>query len=133
MENDKKVLFIDSSAFVGLMLRNDPHNEKAVFLFKQKINEGYQFVTSTAVVDETATVLSHRSGQQLALEFLNFVKGIKQYFLTEELRRETHLFFGKLSKKGTSMVDCSIIVMMKKMKIREIMTFDTWLEKQVTL
>src|SRR3990167_10127697 len=72
MKNDYHIL-IDSDAFVGWMLKGDAHYERAGALFAQIKENRTSVVTTSAVVDETITVLSHRQGQGIARAFLEQV------------------------------------------------------------
>jgi len=70
--NNIQVL-IDSDAFVGLMLERDAHHPQASAIFELLKANNVKVATTSFVVAETATVLSHASGQILARTFLDEV------------------------------------------------------------
>src|SRR4051794_40787887 len=81
-------ILIDSDAFVGLMLERDAHYAHACAIFDRLKAGNVSAVTMSFVVAETATVLSHASGQALARTFLDDVinkPGFPVIFIDEAL------------------------------------------------
>jgi predicted nucleic acid-binding protein len=78
------------------------------------------------VVAETATVLSHRSGQALARKFLDVIERSKLpiVHITEELQKEALKIFKQQSLKGTSVTDCANVTILRRLKIPKIFSFD---------
>jgi predicted nucleic acid-binding protein len=76
--------------------------------------------------------LSHKSGQDAAQKFLATIEKIKLpiIHINELLQRETLDFFKKQEKKGTSVVDCSNVVVMRRFQIPTILSFDGFYTKQ---
>jgi predicted nucleic acid-binding protein len=83
-------------------------------------------------MNETATVLSHKSGQEASRNFLATIEKIKLpiIHINEILQRETLAYFRKQEKKGTSAVDCSNVVVMRGFQIPTIFSFDGFYSKQ---
>jgi len=126
MRNDYQLL-VDSDAFVGWMLKGDAHYERAGAIFAQIKANRTPVVTTSAVVDETLTVLSHRQGQEIARVFLTGV--IEQgnfpvLFVSESIRTQALKLFVAQTKKGTSMTDCLNAVVCTRMAIPSIFSFD---------
>jgi len=126
MKNDYHIL-IDSDAFVGWMLKGDAHYERAGALFAQIKENRTSVVTTSAVVDETITVLSHRQGQGIARAFLEQV--IEQgnfpvILISESIRTQALELFVAQTKKGTSMTDCLNAAVCACMDIPYIFSFD---------
>ena len=63
---DRFPVLIDSDAFIGWLNVEDAHYEQANALFGQLQAQQAKFVTTSSVVAETATVLSHKVTHQLA-------------------------------------------------------------------
>lgn len=117
----------DSDAFIGWMIEADTHHQQAVQIFEHLIVERVNFATTSLVIGETATVLSHLRGQELARTFLDEVieKGkFPVIYITEALHQEALNIFKKQTKKGTSVVDCANIAVIRQFYIPSIFSFD---------
>jgi predicted nucleic acid-binding protein len=125
MRNDFEVL-IDSDAFVGRFYPNDALHARAEAIFANLEKRESLLVTTNLVIAETATVLSHRSGQPLARKFLEVIEEINLpvIHVDEELQQEATEVFKEQNKKGTSMTDCANAVVAKRFNISLIFSFD---------
>ncbi len=134
MPNNKHILF-DSDFFVGWMLAGDSHH-KAVLKSMSAIQENSLLpITTSWVVAETATFLSHRKSQALASEFLQKIEDISFpiVHMTESLQAAAQKIFSSQTKKGTSMTDCGNVAVMQQLDISEIASFDKAYSKQFGL
>ena len=131
MSSQLEVL-VDSDAFVGRFYPDDLHHRQATIIFKKLEKQKCRILTTSFVVNETATVLSHKSGQAGARKFLTTLKKIKFpiVHINEELQKETLSFFQKQDRKGTSVVDCSNIVVLRRFGVASIFSFDKFYKKQ---
>ena len=128
-------VLVDSDAFVGWYLPADAHFKRATELFTRFDEENRSLVTTSWVVAETATVLSHRVGQESAREFLDMITStpFPVIHVTEELQAETIKVFMEQETKNTSMVDCSNVVVMRRFDIPTILSFDNFYHKRFNL
>lgn len=126
-------LLIDSDAFVGWSLKTDPHHERAITLIEQAQKSNQRLVTHNFVVAETATVLSHRSEQNVARDFLDAVRKIPQLYVSEELFLKALDIFRIQENKNTSFVDCLNVVVMKHLSIPRLLSFDQFYRKKFDL
>jgi predicted nucleic acid-binding protein len=126
MNEETDTVFVDSDAFVGLRLPDDAHFERATTIFSHIKEQHLPMITSSWVVAETATVLSHHAGQQEAGAFLRMIKESKfpVVHMTEALEEKAIKIFLEQTKKGTSMVDCGNIAVMGELYIDTIFSFD---------
>lgn len=122
-------ILIDSDAFIGLMLEPDAHHKRAYTFFTQIKKQRLEVVTTSFVIAETATVLSNRKGQETARAFLDFVEKIPTIHITEELQKEATLLFKQQNQRGTSLVDCSNVVVMRWFNIPTLFGFDKFYNK----
>ena len=94
----------------------------------EKIKSAFiSVVTTSFVVMETATVLSHLDGQSLAKTFLTEVveRGrLPVIHITDKLQTKTLDIFKQQTKKKTSVVDCSNVAVMRQFDISTIFSFD---------
>jgi len=117
-------IFVDTSAFVAWLWLDDSFHKEAEKQFALIEKKKRIPITSSYVIDETATVLSHREGQLLARQFLISASRIPTIFITEDLRSKTIDLFSNQKLKGTSIVDCSNVVAMQDQDIDTIFTYD---------
>lgn len=125
-----RILF-DSDALFALYVVGDFHHVKAKETFKRLLKKEADFFVSNLVIQETATVLSYKLGQELALDFLKrFSKtGIKQVFVNQALEAKAWEVFKKQQKKGISFVDCASVVLYKDFKMDKIFSFDRFYKR----
>jgi predicted nucleic acid-binding protein len=129
---DKQIL-IDSDAFIGWLKPDDSLHEVVKVQFQKIKKDKLATVTTSLVVAETATTLSHKVSQDAAILFLDFVRRLPVIHITEELHAETVEVFKTLKKKRTSFVDCSNVVVMRAYKIPTIFSFDEVYHKKFGL
>jgi predicted nucleic acid-binding protein len=128
-------VLIDSDAFIGRFYPSDPHFQKASATFAALAKQGAGTVTTSMVVAETATVLSHRQGQELACMFLQKIQESKipVIHIDEALQDKAIKLFMAQNKKGTSFVDCANVTVMRQLSIPTIFSFDEVYSKKFGL
>lgn len=119
-------VLVDSDAWVGLSIKTDAHHKDCKKIFSKLSANNTKIVTTSYVVDETVTVLSHRSGQKTAVKFLELIRAFKVPIVEVDvgIRARAHKVFGEQSKKGISVTDCVNVVVAKKFGIGRIFSFD---------
>jgi len=133
--HDTQVL-IDSDAFVGLLLARDAHHERASVIFERLPAGNVAAATTSFVVAETATVLSHASGQALARTFLDDVitkPGFPVIFIDQALQEAAVAIFRALEQRATSLTDCANVAVIRQFEIPTIFSFDKIYPKQFGL
>lgn len=129
---DNTEVLVDSGAFVGWIHPADAHYDRVRSIF-QKIREArLRMITNSWVVAETATVLSHRSGQVAAKGFLSRLHELDFpiIHIDESLQEDATQIFEQQDRKGTSMVDCGNIAVMRRFDIPKIFSFDRFYKNQ---
>jgi predicted nucleic acid-binding protein len=124
---------VDSDFLFGLFVPTDPHHNKAKGIFiREKKNES-NLVVLNLVLQETATVLSHKVNQKLALDFIKKFNEleIQIIYLDEELENRTWKIFNSQTKKGTSFIDCANVAVTEKYKLDGIVSFDEFYPKKL--
>ena len=119
-------VLIDSDAFIGQIYPDDAHFERANEILRSLAEKRVQLVTTSMVVAETATVLSHRVGQKLVLAFLSVMKrgNIPIIHIDEALQEIALTIFSDQAKKGTSVTDCANVAVMQRFGMSSIFSFD---------
>lgn len=117
---------VDADAFVGRFYPLDAHHSHSLELFARFEKERRILVTTNLVVAEVATVLSHRNGQALAVNFLDMVDNSQMpvIHLDEKLHQQALDTFRLQTARGTSVTDCANVAVMDYFNIPEIFSFD---------
>lgn len=129
-------ILVDSDAFVGLLIKKDSHHNESSKLFSEIAARGLPIITTSFVIAETATVLSHRIGQELARIFLDDVVTEGKFptvFVTESLQQQAIEIFKKQNNKGISMTDCVNVAVMQQIQTVTIFSYDSFYEKRCNL
>ena len=119
-------VLIDSDAFIAWLRPGDLFNRHAQEVFTKLQKQETPIATTSLVILETATVLSHREGQNVAKQFLQLVEEYKLpvIHIDEDLQQATLELFKSRTTKGTSMVDCANAVVAKRLGIAQVFSFD---------
>lgn len=134
MRNNTEIL-VDSDAFVGWLYPADPHHNKVQSIFQEIRQARLRMITNSWVVAETATVLSHRSGQVIAKSYLSKLRKLDFpiIHIDESLQEDATQIFEQQTKKGTSMVDCGNVAVMRRFDIPRIFSFDRFYRNQPSI
>jgi predicted nucleic acid-binding protein len=124
-------VLIDSDAFIGRYYPDDAHNATAVSGFAELQKQEKKVVTTSMVVAETATVLSHKVGQDKANYFLKAIKSSKLpiIHIDAELQEQAIQIFQAQKKKGTSVTDCANVAVVQLFEISTVFGFDKFYAK----
>lgn len=126
-----KVL-LDSDALIALYSPLDALSGKAKAIYERLLEEKAQCFITNLVLQETATVISNKFGQDQSLEFLDRVEkiDIEQIFVNEKLTIKAWQIFKSEKKKGTSFIDCANVVVYHEMGAEEMMSFDKFYQRK---
>ncbi len=130
ISSSKNTVFVDSDVFVALFFSGDANAERARRLLQKLTDSETNVITSNMVRMETATVLSHRQGMTAANQFLASTKLMDAINATDELLEESLQLFSEQQKRGSSVVDCINVSIMRRYGITEIASFDKAYPKQ---
>lgn len=119
------MIFADTSFWVALRNRRDPHHEEAVALLRLHADRG--IVTSNHVRGETWTYLRRRAGHGAAVAFLDNIERsprVRILPLTEKQEDEALRFLRQRDEREYSFVDATSFILMKSLRIRDALAFD---------
>jgi predicted nucleic acid-binding protein len=134
MEGKFDVL-VDSDGFVGRFYPDDVHHQRAQRTFSRYAHQQAMVVTTSMVVAETATVLSHRSGSKQARIFLDVIERsrVPVIHIDEDLQQDALDIFKAQTTRGTSVTDCANVAVTRLFHIPEIFSFDKTYPKRFGL
>ncbi len=119
-------LFIDTSYVVGLYNQGDEAHKICVEAYEMS-KKCKKFYTTDAVLLEIGNAFSsiqnRKDGARIIQEFRNTPK-IQIINLTDKYFEEAFKLYKKVTDKEWDLIDCFAIVVMKKYKIRKVLTVD---------
>lgn len=117
--------FVDTSFWVALRLRKDPHHDEARELLRRRGTE--QLITSTQVRGETWTFLRRRDGHVGAVAFLDLLERsprVRVVPVPEELEGQALRWLRRHDEREYSFVDATSFMLMRSLRVREALAFD---------
>lgn len=119
-----KMIFIDASFYLSLLNPNDSNHQKAIELSVQHKKGDY--VTSQLVLGEVLTVGSQRFDKDLTVKFVEeiFKSHTKIVLEKRELVKDAFNLFKRIKSKNISWMDSYSFVIMKRLGIKKLLTFD---------
>jgi predicted nucleic acid-binding protein len=119
------VIYVDTSFWIALRNRRDPHHEEAKALYRLHASSG--LVTSNHVRGETWTYLRRKAGHGPAVSFLDMVgRSPRLQVLTVEPKQEMEAlrWLRQHDEREYSFVDATSFALMRALRIRETLAFD---------
>lgn len=120
-------IFIDASAFIALYLKIDKFHFQATS-FLTALPEDVSFITSNFILDEVYTFLRTRKGKEIAVDFAEFLaqnaETVKVNRVTLEDEKAAFGLFKELDFSELSFTDCVSFAQMKRLRLKEVFTFD---------
>ncbi len=119
------MIFVDTSFWVALRNRRDPHHEEAADLLEA--HGSVPLVTSNHVLGETWTYLRRKAGHPAAVEFIDAVRSsprARVVFVTEQLEDEAIRWLRRHDEREYSFVDATSFALMRSLRMRRAMAFD---------
>ncbi|MCK5522799.1 MAG: type II toxin-antitoxin system VapC family toxin [Thiomargarita sp.] len=120
-----RVIFVDTAAFIALGNQHDDLHKQARNIQKQLAKHTVQFVTTNLVIAEYCNAFSSIKLRSIAITTVEtiFISKRWQYIhIDENLMQQSYVLYKKMTDKNWGLVDCSSIVLAKKMQIQEIFT-----------
>lgn len=123
------IIFIDASIFCALANENDVHHKNAKNIIERLIKEKQTLITSDYIFDEAINVIQRKLGKEIAIS-------LGEHLLEGEIRiinidqiKFTEAW--KIYPRGNnfSFTDCTNIICLKELEIRDIATFDKEFKK----
>lgn len=117
--------FVDASAIVALVDRNDRSHNDAVAAYHGLQQENYRLFTTNLVLTEVVQLLNDGVGADVARQFLRDHR-LAVYNATEEDEaRARAMVMASRTSRGLSMVDAVSLVVMEKLGIADAFVVDT--------
>ena len=126
-------ILLDSDVLFALFVATDVHHAEIAALISTL--SGAELISTNLVIQETATVLSYKIGQDASLAFLKKLEWLDLTTLVvdEALGKKAWEVFKKQSKKGTSFIDCANLACIELYRFDGILSYDHAYPKNVRL
>lgn len=111
------VVFVDSSAIVALVDRNDRSHEAAVSAYRDLLESGYRLFTTNFVIAETVSLLSDGPGPDIARQWLRDHRLSVYHVDQEDEQRARVRVLASRSERGLSYTDAISAVVMERLGI----------------
>ncbi|MBI1783524.1 PIN domain-containing protein [Candidatus Sumerlaeota bacterium] len=122
-----KAIFVDTSGWMACADGADPAHRPACDARDAALRDGQSLVTTDYVVDETLTLIRMRIGLSAAEEWWKQIENSSrirwEWIGVARTEKARQIFFSH-SDKGYSFTGCTSFVVMKELKLKEVLTAD---------
>ncbi len=120
-------VFVDSSGLYALADHRDPAWSAAERCVSRLLKSGVVLVLTDYIIDEAITLARARAGTYGALRLMEIVDrsdAFRLIWIGEERFATTKAFFFKHADHDYSFTDCTSFVVMRELKIKDVLTTD---------
>jgi predicted nucleic acid-binding protein len=119
------VIFVDTSAFVALLTRDDRHHGRAAATLRGLREVSEELVTHEYVLLETLSLVQHRLGMAAVRDFVDgLLPLVKVVWVDPELHVTAREALMSAGRRTVSLVDWTSFLVMRRHAIRSAFTFD---------
>lgn len=123
-DRQQGVAFVDSSAIVALVNRNDPIHEQAVAAYHELVNDGYHLFTTDYVIAETLQLLELGFGPDIARQWLRDQRMPIYHADEQDIRRAMAMITSARAGTRLSMTDAISSVVMERLGVSDAFAVD---------
>ena len=115
-------VFVDTSAWIALMVSADDHHAEATRVFERLLAENALVITSNYVLAETLTWLRYEVGFQVAVDFHLVIeraradKRLRLEWVDEAVSSQAWLLFTGFADQELSVADCTSAVIARQLE-----------------
>ncbi len=127
-----KTVVVDSDSIFALYNPNDPLNARAVKTFEELINQGFRLIYPTSVLFEVVSLFQRVLPTPIITSHL--MEMIKKdqlpiHAVDADILRESAMLFNPAGSKKNTLIDCSVVVIAKKIKADGVFSYDEFYTK----
>jgi predicted nucleic acid-binding protein len=124
-------VFVDTSAFLALLNRDDALFAPARRVWARLAAERAQLVTSSYVLVESAALIQNRLGLQALRDFHGDITPLLQtVWVTEELHDQAMTALLSANQRRLSLVDCVSFAVCRRQQVAHVFAFDQHFQAQ---
>jgi len=118
-------VYVDTSAFYSLLVRNDPQHDRARETLGQLRKKDAELVTSSYVVLETIALLQRRAGTEVVRDWQQRVEpGLEVVWIQADLHRRALIALLAADDRRISLTDWASFEVIREEDIRRAFAFD---------
>ena len=124
--------FVDTACWIALLNRQDHLHESADQLYKKQMKSGWRFLTTSAVLEETANALCDPLFKPSVITFFHNIENsprVEIVFVDPVLWSKGWALYEQRCDKSWSLTDCISLEVMREQKIQEALTSDRHFEQ----
>lgn len=128
-----KTVVVDSDAIFAIYNPNDPLNAHAIQTFQELANKGYQFIYPTSVIFEVISLFQRvLPTPTVTAKIIEMIRNDKILIkvVDEDILKESTVLFKPTGSKKNTLIDCSVVVVTKKIKANGVFSYDEFYPKQ---
>ena len=127
-----KTVVVDSDAIFAIYNPNDSLNKQATKTFGDLIAKNYQFIYPTSVIFEIISLFQRVLPTPTVTEkLIEMIKDdrILTYVVDNYILKESVKLFKPAGSRKNTLIDCSVVVITKKIKADGVFGFDSFYRK----
>ena len=128
-----KIVVVDSDSIFAIYNPNDPLNKQATQTFQQLIVQGFQLIYPTSVIFEVISLFQRvLPTPKVTAGLIEMIKDnqLSVYAVDSDILQESAALFDPFGSKKNTLIDCSVVVIAKKVKARGVFAYDSFYTKQ---
>lgn len=128
-----KSVIVDSDAIFALYNPNDPLNTRATQTFQQLITQGFQIIFPTSVLFEVISLFQRvLPTQTVTTKLIEMIKNDQLFvhIIDSDTLKESATIFDPAGSKKNTLIDCSVVIITKKIKASGVFSYDRFYTKQ---
>lgn len=127
-----KSVVVDSDSIFAIYNPDDPLNTSAVETFKKLIDQGYELIYPSSVIFEVISLFQRVSPKPIVTALLKEKiqnDELRICYVDAEILKESVLLFKPVGSKKNTLVDCSVVVVAKKLGVGGVFSYDEFYGK----
>lgn len=123
---------VDSDAIFALYNPNDPLNTKATHTFQQLIAQNFQLIYPTSVLFEIISLFQRvLPSPAVTYQLVDMIKhdSLLLHVVDADVLKESVSLFNPSGTKKNTLIDCSVVVVAKKIKAEAVFAYDNFYRK----
>ena len=128
-----KTVVVDSDAIFAIYNPNDPLNKQATKTFQQLIAHGFGLIYPTSVIFEVISLFQRvLPTPTVTKSLIEMIKNnqLPIHVVDIDTLKESASLFDPSGSKKNSLIDCSVVIVAKKIKAGGIFAYDSFYTKQ---
>lgn len=128
-----KTVVVDSDAIFAIYNPNDPLNKQATQTFKELISQGFQLIYPTSVIFEVISLFQRvLPTPTVTRRLIEMIKNdqLPIHVVDSDILKESAGLLNPSGSKKNTLIDCSVVVVAKKIKAGGVFAYDSFYTKQ---